>query len=693
MGLPVIIPTGANRSRQAWYGPRDQRQVAGQHESRQNSRVALQARLRVPLMAGLRDEKIVFAEGGTGLGKSRVIAQCSLEYLRDHPGTKVLVLAPTVSVLAHLVREFKEVAPADFDAFSVVLGRGQFVSSKRLASMLTVSCPNPALSSSWQAAADWLENGGRASDRPTSGFAREFSLCWLADELRRVAPQFPVDDVLLGQGDEGDMSDPAQTAYQALRLRAFDEKIKLVFATQAMACLNVWGLLRQDRKYGILPSFDLILIDEAHELEEIMARTIGSSISLLHMRQVLRQGLEQSTWQKFSLATAASEALGHLDRAERVLRQIPSAGLINAWNDADPAQTGRKQNFEMFLEVARDLDASLKILGEVQDEAGSELPIRLLREWHQALGQMLDGRQNIWLDFSPVVRTPRLTVGPSQLIRPFEELWQSCRAAGLLSGTLYLPKADGQLSSGFLRMKLCVPRARALEINPVHPSWNFTAPTIYMPNEIAAKDLTYPGTAEDESGAGDVHRWHEALAKRLAEVSTTAIGGTLVLCCSYIDIRALNTQLKEDLGERLLSSSGGSSVRTLAEEFAQLGRKKARPVWLATGSAWTGLDLADRETSDPYQDTLLTDLVITRVPFGTNKTAVHMARIKRLGFDIEAMEAALRLKQGLGRLIRREGVIGRRIWIMDGRSHGRRSGYFKRVFGPVSAYPQREIFG
>ncbi len=89
----------------------------------------------------------------------------------------------------------------------------------------------------------------------------------------------------------------------------------------------------------------------------------------------------------------------------------------------------------------------------------------------------------------------------------------------------------------------------------------------------------------------------------------------------------------------------------------------------------------------------MTDLVITRVPFGTNKTAVHMARVKRLGFDMEAMEAALRLKQGLGRLIRREGVSGRRIWVMDGRSQGQRSGYFKRVFGPVFAYPQRETFG
>ena len=290
---------------------------------------------------------------------------------------------------------------------------------------------------------------------------------------------------------------------------------------------------------------------------------------------------------KFSLAGAANEALKHLDQAERLLRQIPTAGLINAWTSDESAQTGGKRTFEEFLDVARDLDSSLKTFAEFTDDAASELPIRLLREWHQAFRQMLDGRQNVWLDFSPVVRTPRLTVGPSHLMRPFEALWDSCRAAGLLSGTLYLPNADGRLSSGFLRMKLCVPRERALEINPVHPSWNFTAPTIYLPGEATARALTYPGTAEDEGGASEVHRWHETLAGHLSEISATALGGTLVLCCSYIDVRALSALLTDGLGGRLLSSLSGGSLRTSVEEFIQQSRKKARPVWLATGSAWT----------------------------------------------------------------------------------------------------------
>ncbi len=656
-----------------------------------DNRTALQNRLRVPLMTGLNAGKIVFAEGGTGLGKSRVIAQCALEYLQTRKGAKGLVLAPTVSVLSHLVREFRKVVPDDFHDFCVVLGRSQFVSRRRLETLLAAPVPNPALAMSWDAAQEWCRGGGKALPLGAS-LGHEFAICWLADELRRAAPQFPVDDVLLGGADEGDASDPAEMSYQALRAQVFDQNIKLVFATQAMACLNVWSFLRPDRQKGILPPFDIILIDEAHELEEVMARTIGSSISLLHMRQVLRQGLDGATGTQSHLAAEAIRALSWLDQAERALRQIPSSCLITSWSESDSENPGTKQAFAKFLKVARDLDESLEKLSQTQEDPSGSLPIRLLQEWHNAFRQMLDGRQNVWLDFSPVIRTPRITVGPSQLIRPFEELWRSCQAAGLLSGTLYLPNADGRISSAFMRMKLLVPRDRAHEINPVHPSWNFTVPTVYIPDATAARHLLYPGTAEDERGVENVAHWHHAVVERLTNIVETAAGGTLVLCCSYLDVRTFAGLLAETLGERLLTSRGSSSARTLAGEFIQLSRQKLRPVWLATGSAWTGLDLSDHDVHDPAQDFTLTDLVITRVPFGTNKTAVHLARSKRLGFDVECMEAALRLKQGLGRLIRREGLTKRRIWMLDGRSHSPRSGYFRRVFGPVFAYPNQEFF-
>ncbi len=91
-----------------------------------------------------------------------------------------------------------------------------------------------------------------------------------------------------------------------------------------------------------------------------------------------------------------------------------------------------------------------------------------------------------------------------------------------------------------------------------------------------------------------------------------------------------------------------------------------RPVWIATGGAWTGLDLSDSGVS-AVEDTLLTDLIVTATPFGMVRTSTHLSRVSRTGFINEKRAALMMLRQGLGRLIRREGLMHRRLWFLDGR--------------------------
>ena len=71
---------------------------------------------------------------------------------------------------------------------------------------------------------------------------------------------------------------------------------------------------------------------------------------------------------------------------------------------------------------------------------------------------------------------------------------------------------------------------------------------------------------------------------------------------------------------------------------------------------------------DPAKDFLLTDLVIVRIPYGMNRTSTHIAREAwNPNADFKGKEAILRLKQGLGRLMRQDGVTDRHIWFLDGR--------------------------
>jgi Rad3-related DNA helicase len=64
--------------------------------------------------------------------------------------------------------------------------------------------------------------------------------------------------------------------------------------------------------------------------------------------------------------------------------------------------------------------------------------------------------------------------------------------------------------------------------------------------------------------------------------------------------------------------------------------------------------------------------------------------MRNMGFAAELVEVQRRLRQGLGRLVRREGVQGRRIWILDGRLvNPANSTRFEDVRRPLKAYLKR----
>lgn len=160
--------------------------------------------------------------------------------------------------------------------------------------------------------------------------------------------------------------------------------------------------------------------------------------------------------------------------------------------------------------------------------------------------------------------------------------------------------------------------------------------------------------------------WCTAQARIIARFSESAAGGTLVLCASYVQVQALGRALvAEGISPgRIIENSGQLAVDQA--KYTVLYRQGTRPLWLALGPAWTGLDLADPEAADPAADHLLSDLVITRIPLGLNRSVTQEARQAR-NFQTTAFDALLRLKQGLGRLIRRADLKNRRLFILDGR--------------------------
>lgn len=218
------------------------------------------------------------------------------------------------------------------------------------------------------------------------------------------------------------------------------------------------------------------------------------------------------------------------------------------------------------------------------------------------------------------------------------------------SKRLTLPNPRGEPSYEAIIRKLQIPGARVWCRSPLEPSWNRTSAVVYLPPQDDAAQWAYPG---GESRV--LSDWVATIAKALVSIRQSAKGGILVLNDSHEDIRLLSQAVREI----------DPSIPLLLPEGQRLGAQRQRVIWLATGAAWTGLDISDPSVN-PEDDYLLTDLVIPRLPFGQNRTSIHQARLE-YNFAAESVEARVKLLQGMGRLIRREGLRHRRIFLLDGR--------------------------
>lgn len=189
-------------------------------------------------------------------------------------------------------------------------------------------------------------------------------------------------------------------------------------------------------------------------------------------------------------------------------------------------------------------------------------------------------------------------------------------------------------------------------------------------------------------------RWCHQVANAIADIHADAIGGTLVLMTSYESVHRVAHQLIERM-DALVQANANTTLAQQRNLFIELSRAGKRPVWLALGGAWTGLDInGDHYGIKAEADNLLTDLIIPRIPFGINRSVTHQHRMGVMnGVPWDLLDATMRFKQGVGRLVRREGLQkNRRIFVLDGRLNDHRfASYLLPVRQVIDLYPNKTM--
>jgi ATP-dependent DNA helicase DinG len=636
---------------------------------------ALRGQARAYALETIAGRKIGFIEAATGLGKSRLIAEAASKILSDESKHTVWIVAPTLTILSHLITEAQQTDGFPLSCASVLLGRGQYLDAGLVfdgcRDLLRERATSDAMRDQIHALLQWSKVGGPPSTATSRVFASLIpGLAMTLEDAKALAPDLPLSAWSLAagaaSGTEEGMSD-ADTLMQSAQSLA--QKARVVFATHAMlaARLRLQRIRREPE-----PLFTHLIVDEAHLLEEAVAASMGYDY----------HAYAATLWAKRLRNAEGAEAI--LQETRRVRERLTglcarlSPGLVT---DSSVANSLR----QTMVSLAR-------LTRKHQPES----------ETHRALTAITRDDAPLYVTFSPVRRFPTLTTGPGS-VRNFLNslLWSRVTSGLLYSATLYVTSNTGTPSCHYMRIKLGVPPERLAQFQPLIYKGIYT-PTIYLPSAEVAATFSYPGSSDlQERDETDVNpqqsasttrylEWAKVVSSRIADLSQTALGGTLVLCTSYLDLRTLAGLLPVNLHDRLIDPEGEHTTAYNASCFRQ--RKDTRPIWISTGAAWTGLDLRDYDQPDAVKDTLLTDLVIVRVPLGLVRTSTQLQRREWFGFESEMIETAIRLKQGLGRLIRRPGLIGRRIHVLDGRLVTLPKAHYKTYRRLIDLYPHQNVF-
>jgi DNA polymerase-3 subunit epsilon/ATP-dependent DNA helicase DinG len=182
-------------------------------------------------------------------------------------------------------------------------------------------------------------------------------------------------------------------------------------------------------------------------------------------------------------------------------------------------------------------------------------------------------------------------------------------------------------------------------------------------------DLSLP---EDPGFDADVEDLVAAVARRVG-------GRTLALFTSHRQLRDVHAALKQrvDLDDVLILGQGVDGQR---RQLLKTFEEADRPLLLGTSTFWEGIDIPGER---------LSCVIVVRLPFAVPSEPVYAARAEQVRDPFAQLalpQAALRLKQGFGRLIRRSTDRGA-VVILDNRILGRDYGKtFLSVLPPASRY-------
>jgi ATP-dependent DNA helicase DinG len=468
------------------------------------------------------------------------------------------------------------------------------------------------------------------------------------------------------------------------RRRAAEADVVVVNHHLLAADLSVRQAQDNWEEAAVLPPYRRLILDEGHHLEEVAATHLGLQVTSRGVRRLLNR-FERNG--RGLAPTLAHELGGRNDLLSRASLDLLRERLLPAVADA------RRATDALFVRLSDRLEGEQAAQLRLSDEFATD-PIwdqglafeldaalgafRVVREMVEGIadrleqvetserrGQLLQELRGVMRRLDGIAdglnRSLRPVGGGPPTVRWMERtargghiqlsavpldlapilrqlLFDRLNTVVLTSATL---AAGGDF--GFLESRLGL----SGEDSPVKVREVFASPFDYPSQCVFGIPNNLPEPREDESGHG------AAVVQVVSDLAFAADGGMFVLFTSHAALRRTAAELRGVLGARWPILVQGEAPRdVLLRRF----RAAENAILLGTDSFWEGVDVPGRALR-PHVVNKLTIMVPTE-PL----SAARLERLAEEGLDgflhYLLPHAALKLKQGFGRLIRSRTDVG-----------------------------------
>ena len=614
-------------------------------------------------------------EGGTGVGKSMAYLLPAALFAISN-GQRVVISTNTINLQEQLMNK-------DIPALTQVLEESGLVEPGVLKAALLKGRANYLCLRRW--------NHLARSESPTIDDARLLSKTsvWMQKTVSGDRAEINLSGRDFGSwnhisaGEKGfcpGLRDGSPCFLRAARERA--EQAHIVVVNHALLLSDL------ARGGGLIPEYQHLVIDEAHNLEDEATRQLGFNVSQEKLDEVWEPQIRLTTQIRQAIA-AEGLASSIRQEAETAVSDVEGEGAkvrqiwARLWAEVERFQANQKfgssangpqmlitsqtrntqswtdlhlawENLDVGLQqAAQNVGRLHRFLESTKLPAAGDQPALIMET-----ANLMDDMETLREQFSSILGNPMdddihwisndqirgnatvsLNSAPLDISGTLAaELFQHKDSVVLTSATL---STEGNFEYFKSRVGVSSDSEELLVGSPFDYQ---KAALLLIPEDM-------PPPNSDQ--------YVDAMTRVLTDLGTTMKGRTMALFTSYASLRAVAQRLRAPLmseGVQVLAQSIDGSAQQLMTRFAE----EPNSVLLGTASFWEGVDMPPG---------LLKALVLTRLPFAVPTDPIVKARSDQYEQPFNQYsvpQAVLRFRQGFGRLIRNKEDRGT-IVIMDNR--------------------------